>query len=75
VTSTSKREIEKQIDEVSAGGEYSVHDLMLATLKDVYNGDLTAGEQRLLNTPEEHLSQRALRESRRIDIDCMEYEP
>lgn len=75
MTSTSKREIEKQIDEVSAGGEYGVHDLMLATLKDVYNADLTAGEQRLLDAPEEHLSQTALRESRRIDIDCMEYEP
>jgi len=75
MTLPSKRELENGIDEVSAGGEYSVHDLMLATLKDVYDGDLTAGEQRLLDAPGEHLSPAALRESRRIDIDCMEYEP
>lgn len=69
MTRPSKREIEKGIDEVSASGEYSLHDLILASVKQTHDNELTAGEQQLLDEPEEQLSQTARRQQHRLDFD------
>jgi len=69
MTNPSERELRSDVDEISAGGEYSVQDLMLAAVKQAHDSKLTSDEQQLLDDPETHLSPPARRQCRRIDFE------
>ena len=68
MTRRSERELRNDVDGFSASGEYSVQDLMLAAVKQVYDSELTSGEQQLLDDPERHLSTSACRKAKSIEF-------
>lgn len=70
MTRPSKRELENELDEIGGSGECSVQDLLLASVKNVHDSELTTGEQQLLDDPEAHLSETAHRQSRRMEFDA-----
>lgn len=55
MTRRSKREIERELDELDSTGDFSLQDYLWADLKNYYEGRLSPGERRLLDDPQPHL--------------------
>jgi len=68
MTRRSKRELERAVDDLGpAPGEATFQELWMASLKRGAGADLSAYEQRLLDDPEQHLSERARRQFARLE--------
>jgi len=60
MTRPSRREIERTLESIE-GEKHGTDEFLMATVKDVHDSQLSAAEKRLLNDPETHLSESALR--------------
>jgi len=55
MTRKSKRELERSLDDLDDTETFTLQEYLWASLKDYYDGDLSPGEQRLVDDPETHL--------------------
>lgn len=61
MTRRSKREIASALDELRPNRQFSIDEYLFTCTKDYYDADLSQDEHQLLESPEEHLTESAIR--------------
>lgn len=67
MTRRSKREIDSALDKLGSSGEFDIGDYLWVGAKRAHGADLTSDEQRLLDSPEDYLSESEIRYLKNMD--------
>lgn len=67
MTRRSKREIDSALDKLGSSDEFDIGDYLWVGAKRVHGADLTSDEERLLDSPEDYLSESEIRYLKNMD--------